>query len=694
MNRAIALITLLSSMALPAAAAEAVDTVRFTTSNVVLEDDPNAGRYNISLFSEDGEWKVQLNYYSAESMFGTFTNADFGLSGDGLYYNYVRKPNNDMVFWSFSDMNVTVSDEVTEYHISANCLASSNTRFLIEGSLAVASPSDTVSIDLGYAQRVDNAFYGTFVFNAETPDYSLSYGVVADSPVGTFYTADILMPELYDKQRGEMIGVKSATAVHQLVADTLWLTLDMLAEDLTLYHLTMYNAAHEVEVVSEETIVIEGDIALQDLTQMYGCYQVGGQNSEWAVAIALVPDAFADGRRQWEMEDVFMPYTTMIRLADGYVVKIHDVSLTLEVTEQDQMIFRAEIMSLDGVLYHVTLKTAGPGYLGNPDEVVNIELEQVAMIDYTQPGVIGLGAYTPMQSQMRVYLKAVQLEGDYYTDDALLDVCDVMLVNPADGVLVFHDAARVNTHFETDDEGVNHVTIDMLGGNNVLYHATFAIPALHCMSDSTYNIGQDAMTMISLRETDGKHASYILQFASAVDEDNGYTDEGNMIEGQVFTFAFSPAEEGIAGEYSYSAGSLDSDVLHYVYEQGIELRLAPMAGTLTLTPLEHRTIKGLNRGGYHTTLYDVHFQFVALNGVIYEGTGQNVLICIDDEGNFVEVDEPTLSLIRLQLSEQGMEVRKVCHDGRIMIVAPVHNAGHGEEMLYSPDGKRIKGSVY
>lgn len=682
MNRLFAWIVILASItgASTATAAEATDTVRFATHNVVLEDNPNAGQYNISLYSDDGEWKVQLNYHSDESMFGTFGNEDFGLSGTGKYYNYARNPQNDMVFYSFTDMAVTVSDEVTEYHISANCLASNNIRFLIEGSLDVLAPNDTVNSYLGYAQRIDNAFYGTYTFSAENQDYSLAYGVVADSPVGTFYTADILMPELYDKQRGEKIGLKSATAVHEQVGDTLWLTLDVLSNDLTLYHLSMFNAKHEVTIVSEESIVIEGDIALQDLTEMYGCYQLAGQNREWGVGIAFVPDAFDSDRNAWGMDDIFMPYTTMVRLADNYVVKIHDVSVTLEVTEDQQMIFRAEITSIDGVLYHVTLKTAGPGYLGNPDEVVNIELSQVALLDYTQAGIIGLGAYAPEQCQIRLYLNANQLQGDYYTDDAILDMCDVMEVRPADGTFVFHDAERVNSHFETDDEGIVHVTVDMLAVNNVLYHVTFDIPALRCLSDCTYTL-DDAM-MVALREGQGDGLSYTMQLQSLPEN----VDDLEVIdEGEIFTFCFSPESEGIGGEYGYSTGTLDDQACHYIYEQGTEVRLAPVAGTLKITPIERITIEDF----YHTSLYDIQFQFVAQNAAIYSGTGRTFLLCIDEEGDFVEVDEPALALINQQLNERGLQVRKVLRNGQMMIVSPINNINNNEEILYSVDGKRI-----
>lgn len=665
MNKMIVMTSLMTAMALPATAAlsNAADTVIFATHNVVLEDNPNAGQYNISLYSDDGAWKVQLNYHSEESMFGTFGNEDFGLSGTGKYYNYARNPKNDMVFYSFTDMAVTVSDRGSEYHISANCLASNNMRFLIEGSIDVLVSTDTVSSYLGYAQKIENAFYGTYTFSAENEDYSLAYGVVSESPVGTFYTADILMPELQDKKQGEKIAVKSATALHEQQGDTLWLTLDVLGENLTMYHLTMFNARHEVPIVAEESITIEGDIILQDLTQMYGCYQLAGQNKEWGVGIAFVPDAFDEGRHEWDMEDIFLPYTTMIRLADNYIVKIHDVSVTLEVTEEDQWIFRVEIVSIDGTLYHVTLKTAGPGYLGEPDEVVNIEMQQTALLDFSQPGVIGLGAYTPMAAQLRLYLYANQLQGDYYTDNAMLEMCDIMEVRPEDGTFVFHDAKRVNTHFVSDSAGVTHVTVDMLAVNNVLYHITFDIPDLRCMSDCSYPI--DESLMVALREETGGKSHYTLQLQHLPED----VDDLDVIsDGEIFSFAFSPETDGIAGEYGYSAGTLDETMCHYIYEQGTEVRLAPVAGTLKLTPIEKLTLED----DYHTTLYSIEFRLVAQNGVIYEASGQNFLLCIDEEGEMVEVNEPTLALILQQLDQRGYPAHKVMIGGRILI-----NGSHG-----------------
>ena len=39
--------------------------IEFFSTNTVLEDDPKQELYNITIFSPDGQWKMQLNYHAA-----------------------------------------------------------------------------------------------------------------------------------------------------------------------------------------------------------------------------------------------------------------------------------------------------------------------------------------------------------------------------------------------------------------------------------------------------------------------------------------------------------------------------------------------------------------------------------------------------------------------------------------------------
>ena len=365
MNYKLLLLTLLSALNLLCAVQShaqtaANDTIRFSTENIVVEDDPNNHEYCFTLFSPDGKWKMQLDYH-ADSMFGTFTNDDFDLQGSGKYYNFVRNPQNDMQFYTFTDMEVTVSDQVTHYRIDANCLASNKTRFLVEGIVPVLVPTDTIASDLGYATVTENYFYQTYVLRAENDDFRLQYGIVSQELYGTFYRADLLLPELYDKKNGRAIEATTATAVHTQEGETSLFTIDILGSDLTCYHLTLWNAPIDVPIVAEEEILISGNIYLQDLTQMYGCYQWFGQNDEYQVAIAMTPAAIESGQTHWTMDDIFMPYTNILRTSDAQHISICNVEASL-VAEGEIISLLADVTSHEGILYHIRMVL-------NPDHI-------------------------------------------------------------------------------------------------------------------------------------------------------------------------------------------------------------------------------------------------------------------------------------------------------------------------------------
>lgn len=666
--------------------ATARDTVRFVAERVVMEDDPTNRNYVFSLYSPDGQWKIQINYY-ADSMFGTFTTEDFNLSGSGRNYNYVRNPKNDMVFYSFTEMNVEVVDNVTTFDIKANCLASNKTRFIVEGSVEVAIPTDTIHADLGYANVVSNPFYGIYTFSAQNDAYALEYGVVGESMLGTFYRADLLMPELTDRTTGQKIPIVNATAVHTADADgTKHFAIDLISEDLICYSLTMFNAPIDVDVTGEISVDLGTNCALQDLTEMYGCYQFGGQNDEYGVAIALTPEAIESGRREWTMDDIYLPYTTVVRMADGSRPTIHDVKASFS-SEGYLATLLADILCLDGTLYHVRMGLELPGYVPDPIETVELDYGRVAVLDYTQGlGTVGLGGVLPGQSQMRLYLNAHNLEGEFTTDDIILDMCDVMIANG--DTFKFRDAWDVKATVTRDAADVLHFDVHMLCKDTVMYHATMFLPPLRCMASGNpdkevnYTLSSDeGYQLLALREgTDGEYAEYTLQYGNAEfyydgDDDDDY----GHYEGNLFSFYLGHEGTGLAGDYGYSAGTLAEDEPHLFFEDRTEVRVAPVAGTLSVTPVEPITLY-IGQLRYTTTVYKVEFHFVGQNGVIYNGEGSDYLICIDgetsDEDNirYVEMSEPTIDAIRSSLAEQGYTVRKtLTPDGRMLIVTPQGN---------------------
>lgn len=661
------LFVLLLSHPLSLKASQAEETVvEFVTDHTILEDDPNRGVYNITIYSLDGLWKIQLNYH-ANSMFGTFTNEDFQLDGTGKYYNYARNPNNDMVFYSFTDMNVSVTDEGTLYRVHANCLANNNTRFLVEATIAAPKPTSTVTDHLGYAHITTNSFYGTYVFKAENERFKLAYGIVSEELLGTFYRADILMPELTDKQTGKRIEVTSATAVHTQSADTMLLHIDLVSNDLVLYSLSMFNTpSYQVEITGEQDIAILSDVVLQDLSQMYGCYQFGGQNDEYGVAIAVTPEAFESGRTEWDADDIFLPYTTILRLCDNTTVDIFGAKAAL-CQEDNAWWLKADVTAMDGILYHVSMNLKGGSTPPVASDTVNIDFGAVAVLDYTKGiGTIGLGGIVPGKFQMRAYLNAYNLEGSFGNDNFLMEMCDVMVVNEQQGTYVFHDAKYVSASFEVID-GVTYVTIDMVGVDDVLYHATMHIDPMDCLHDMQVPIDfESEVMMVAFQEgVEADYAEYTLQLQ---DIEEVYDEDYNIV-GDGYAVSFYFAHDGnasIAGEYGYSAGTLAEDECHTFFENGCEVRIAPVAGTLSIEAVEEVTV-GFDSETIDTWLYSIKFQFLGQNGAIYSAEGNNFLLCLDNDGNWLEMDESATSIFVSSLEQQGLKVRKALRNGKFII---------------------------
>lgn len=648
--------------------AAAQSTVEFTAAKTILEDDPNAGTYCFTLYSPDGEWKVQMLYHSSDGMFGTFGNEDFDLAGSGKSYNYARNPQNDMVFYSFRDMSVTVSDETTSYHIAADCTTASGTRFIIQGSVDALIPTATVESDLGYAYIVENPFYETYTFSAENDDYRLAYGIVGHELCGTFYRADILLPELTDKRSGEAIKVASATATHTAEGETTHLAIDIISEDLTLYRFTMYNAPLDIDVTEEVTVNLGLGCVLQDLRDMYGCYQVAGQNTGFAAALAFKPEAFERSTPQWTKDDFFMPYTKLIRLFDNTEETIVDINATGH-TEPHLLTIVADVLCMSGRLYHIAMGVTDDEYMPEGKETVDINFGHVAVVDYSAGlGTIGLGAVQQGKYQLRFAVRAHELEGEWGTRDIDPDFTYIMVVNEETHTYSFHDAQVFKAKAIKAPNGRTMVEVNMLATNNVMYHALMYVDDLQCMHDADYDISSAAgASMVAMQmDADGDYAEYNLQYQILPAD---YNPMLPISDGQIFSFYFAHRGPGLAGEYGYSAGTLADDETHTFYEHGTEIRLAPMAGTLNIRDKD-KVIVNFDGTRYTTNIYDTEFHFVGQNGVTYNAAGDNYLFCIDTEGNMVDITEPFIDAIAAALSDRGYAARKLISEGRVLITTP------------------------
>lgn len=643
--------------------------VEFFSTNATMEDNPKQHSYNITIFSPDGAWKMQLNY-KADSMFGTFTNDDFDLKGSGKNYNYARNPKNDMVFYSFTDMNVTVTDEGNLYRVKANCLTNNNTRFVVEATIDAPQPSEVRTDNLGYARLEPNAFYGTWTIRAENDNYKLGYGVVGEDILGTFYRADMLMPELYDKRAGKQINVLTATALHTKNGDNTDFKIDILGDDHVLYSLTMFNGPFDVQVKEEKTLELSG-LMLQDLTEMYGCYQFGAMSEEYGVAIALKPDALSNGRTSWGRDDIIMQYTQLTSFLDNTSVEIFDINAELLKGEDNTTTLKADVLTIDGVMYHVSMySTDAPSVMPEPKDTVNIDFGHVRMIDYTQGmGTVGLGAVVPDKYQMRFYLNTPELNGEFINEDFIIEMCDIMVVT-GDTTYVFHDGKYMTATMEKVD-GQIRITADMYCVDEVLYHATMYIDPMKCLEGGDYSIDYDnGVDMVSINMTseadyaeDG-YNEFWLQFQNL---ENVFDEYDNIVgDGYNFSFYFAHEGPGVSGEYGYSAGTLAEDDYHQFFENKCEVRVAPVAGTLTLEPVEPVSFR-IGIMPVRTYLYKATFQWLGQNGAIYRGEGSNILLCINEEGDILSIDESASAIIKQTLEDNGYRVRKVMKDGKIII---------------------------
>lgn len=652
--------------------------VEFVSSDAKMDDDPKKQNYNITIFSPDGEWKVQLNY-NAASMFGNFGNEEFNLSGDGRYYNFVRNPNNEMVFYSFIDMNVSVTDEGNLYRVKANCLTKNNMRFLIDASIDAPQPEEVREAELGYARVEENPFYQTYAIYAENDDFKLAYGVAGTELTGTFYRADMLMPELHDKKADRDIAILTATAVHAKDGENTRMTVDLLGDDHVLYRLSMFNGPYEVEVEREVEVAING-ATLQDVSVMYGCYLFAGANAQYQLGIAVRPEIIESGRREWTKDDLIMQYTRLYIVDEEKYVPVYDIHVVMEPGEKVVRL-KADITGMDGILYHVTMLLEMDGYMPEPAETVNIDFGHIKVLDYTKGiGTVGIGAIVPDKFQMRAYFNATKLEGSFTTSDFVMDQCDIMVVNG--NSYVFHDARYVNASMEKQGNRTL-ITIDMYGVNDVLYHATMYLDELKCMQeDCTFPISyNDEITMMALRGGDSSYGEYTLQFQNL---DNAYDEDYNIVgDGYYFSFYLAHDGYGIAGDYGYSDGTLAEDEYHGFYENGCEVRIAPVAGTLTIEPTRQYDVDlGAGYGPIKTYMYKTNFKFLGQNGSIYRGEGENILFCIDEEGNFLNLSEDALQAIRDTLADQGLRVRKVLRDGKLLI--------ESQDNVYDISGKLMK----
>lgn len=676
----------------------AKDTLTISVESIVPEPDPNAGTYTFSFLGPDNKGvrqKVQIEYRS-ESMYGTFVNNDFrnwdGSEGSGTY-NYMRPTNSDFQFYPFkNELSAVVADSMGATVIDVNGLANifgKWTRVLLHGVIPAPAPDDTVAIDLGQLSVIpmNQLGYKYLRLDAANEDYSLAFGIVGIDAMkaGTYYQADLLRPDLVSLP-DDTIPMSSATLVvtdadngyHNLV-------LTMLGTDNVLYEVSMHTGA---VVVTDTVQVVCQNGLIQDLSEMYGFYQIAGTCADYQVTIALNPGVIEKSLREFTNDSVNLAYTRLLDVAANQLVYVQQASGRIEkdsTSFMPRVVVYADLQGINGTLYQVTLSVSGSPLPEVVDTVTVDCGEGVIRVDYTRGiGMAGLVLSHQVGEEVRsanvVFFTGAQLGGIYEDEYFDYEADYAMYVSR---VWMDHSGATdtIRTYFTDINvaqmriDSINdtiHVMLDAYAKNDTLYRFTAWMAPKQALTGESHEYlvtTNDDCDMIGIRlPLENNQAIYSLGLQRAVLDNEGNIDG----DAEIWKFViFQTDWDGIQGEYGYSAGNMDDTEYHVIYEGGTEIYLAPVAGTLHVTAMQQELFNLPEIGLYRAWIYAINAQILAENGQFYNVTGQTYMLCIeiidDQNERMVELTEQMMTAIEQTLGEQGLRVKKVLRNGMILI---------------------------
>lgn len=619
--------------------------IEFTTTNVEPEHDPNNNNYVFFLYSEDGKWKVQLNYFS-ESMYGTFTTEDFHLNRPGSF-NYIRDPKSDWEFYSFKELNMTVSDLPTETHIEAFCKTSNNKSVHVVGSIAKIDIDDIEEVNLGRATTTWNDFFQVTYIKAQNETYDLTFGITGKFREGTFYVADLIRPE-FIKLPNDTIWARDAvmdvTAVDG--EGNYDILLKLIAQDeAKQYNIAMTYSAQSMEATDTLNLTLSHNTKINDLSGSFGLYQFYGEDSEYQVGLAVQAAVIDESKLVFGVDDVSLSYSGILCPSDNKQIRILDASGAIIPGEEANTVM-ADLLGDDNILYRCKFifpKGEGserpqPG----PNDIIVDFGNKVVVMDYTESN-LATGDYNLRMMaaagdyNLSLAVRDHQFLGSYGTEDIDLDGSYIVYIDHERQTNVISDITAGNVYAEKV-AGETHISMNLSTRSNT-YFMTVVLADKPSLNDSVeYQIdlnASDASQFLAVIDGyEGLPSGTLLQLAS------GLNDEGDLAADKAFVFNLYPYKKdgagkfSVEGTYGFSDGTMSDAFAQYVTDGGTEVRFLPVAGTLTITRGEAVTID-LFGEDYTTYQYDFSLRMLGNNGVIYNGTGSNHLIFLDEDYNFL-----------------------------------------------------------
>lgn len=644
----------------------ATDTLEFYTTDIIPELSDKDGLYIFGIYSEDGKWKTQLNYHST-SAYGHFTDEDFDLEGNGKNYNFIRDAKNDMIFYAYRHLDVTITLAANgDTKIEINGLINPNyyqkdvyRRVLIHATLPAHNPMDTVRVDFGHAFVSYNAYLDYYSIEAESKDYILKSGLFASNlEDGEYTTTELIQPYLITKATQDTLSL-CLSCEHVLrishADDVHYFEYDILSKDIRLYRLTFDDAASAIEPV--DTINVHCyTTTLTDASNEYGVYAYTGESNPYQVTLAVNLSAIENKQQVYSDSDINKLYSAIYNSSTNTVTQLASATASLVDNGNQTYTLHADLIGRDQVLYRVTMPI---GYNELPDGKDTIQLElKLGRVDYStgQLGAVGIVGYNE-ENELYIYFynEGVfdgHLDNEYFYTDLSY------MTKKTESGFRFSDIKYAHADFKHLDEATD-MTFMVYTINDELFqiHMTMGEYTALSQSETDYYISRaDDVLMVALRDT--TYASgegvFTIQFQYADD----YDEQGDPIgDQQYFTFQILTNDSlALGGTYGYSQGNMNISRRHIIIEDDVEIYLGAYAGELSITPMEQVM---LNVGGvaYKSFLYEVSSAFLAENGNIYNLYGCNMAIVIDEKGYLLELNE---------LTDDPESIEITDHDGHIL----------------------------
>ena len=359
---------------------------------------------------------------------------------------------------------------------------------------AAFGTSDTIYSVINHPMVMDSITdFGWIYVSGENEEYSFSLQVNTNHLLGEFTNADIEMEYtgLIDWTAYESVDIESIpSVVIAQVADTLRFTATIKATDGTVYIITMND--YVTQPTGEETYVDVMLPEVYDETEEEGWFQVMGYDVTHEYYASLCVNttnmfgSFTDADMDWGYTGLYIGETTVQLIDSSISVTVFNVA--------DTVVFRAEVLDVEGMKWIITMKDFTPTPTG-VTHLITVEAEGEYSAEYGDYYAIGVTAGGD-QIMFDIYMDKLA-SGTYTLDDLDTYYSGIVL---ADGTFVEFYSANITLTVSGNDVVIEAVII---GRDVEQYEVTMIIAGGQPGDDHTIVIADYAA--VSFTTSDGAY---------------------------------------------------------------------------------------------------------------------------------------------------------------------------------------------